>query len=134
MLVDTSALLALAFREDRYHQAAAAFARDHRDARFVLSELILGEVATRLRARAGAAPAAAFARSLLDSRRYEVLFVTRDLIRGALTRMERYADQRLSLTDCASFELMDHLALDGAFAFDQDFVRCGYRMLPSEPR
>jgi predicted nucleic acid-binding protein len=44
--------------------------------------------------------------------------------------MSRFADKRLSLTDCASFELMDRLGLEGAFAFDPDFRDCGYRMLP----
>ena len=39
LLVDTSALLALAFRDDRHHEAAAAFVRAHPHARLVLSEL-----------------------------------------------------------------------------------------------
>ena len=54
VLVDTSALLALAFPDDRHHQAAVAFVRAHPQARLVLTELILAEVATRIRARAGA--------------------------------------------------------------------------------
>ena len=130
LLVDTSALLALAFRDDRNHQAAAAFVRAQPEARLVLTELILSEVATRLRARAGAQRAVVVARSLFDSRRYELLFVDADLVRAALELMVRFADKRLSLTDCASFELMDRLDLEAAFAFDTDFRDCGYRMVP----
>lgn len=130
LLADTSALLALAFRDDRNHAPAVAFLRQTAQARFVLTELILSEVATRVRARAGAGQAVAVARSLLESRRYELLFIDADLLRGALARMAHFADKRLSLTDCASFELMERLGLEGAFSFDRDFRDCGYRMLP----
>jgi predicted nucleic acid-binding protein len=130
LLIDTSALLALVLRNDRHHEAAATFVRSHPHARFVLSELILAEVATRLRALAGPGRAVAVARSLLDSRRYDLLFTDAELLDEALARMSRFADKRLSLTDCSSFALMDRLALPSAFAFDVDFRNCGYQMLP----
>jgi predicted nucleic acid-binding protein len=44
--------------------------------------------------------------------------------------MEQFHDKPPSLTDCASFELIDRLGLDGAFAFDHDFRGCGYRLVP----
>lgn len=130
LLVDTSALLALVLRDDRNHQAALAFVRTHPQARFVLSELILAEVATRIRVRAGAGPAVAVARGLLNSHRYELLFADAELLEEALTRMDRFADKRLSLADCSSFALMDRLAIQSAFTFDVDFRNCGYQMLP----
>jgi uncharacterized protein len=130
MLIDTSALLALAFRDDRNHERARTFAQQNPAARFVLTELILSEVATRVRARAGAVRAAAVARNLLESRRYAVLFVDSDVVQRALDHMVRFADKRLSLTDCASFELMNRLGLGAAFAFDDDFRDCGYQMVP----
>ena len=130
LLADTSALLALAFRDDRHHHTASAFVRAHPHARLVLTELILSEVATRIRARAGADRAVAVARSLFDSRRYELLFVEADLVRSGLDLMARFADKRLSLTDCTSFALMTRLGIEAAFAFDTDFRDCGYRMVP----
>ena len=130
LLSDTSALLALLFADDQNHRAAAAFARRSPQTRFVLTELILAEVVTRARARAGAERAVGVANDLLASRRYELLFVDAEILRGALSRMERFADKRLSLTDCASFEVIDRLGLAGAFSFDRDFRDCGYRMLP----
>lgn len=130
LLADTSALLALAMRDDRNHEAAVEFVRRNPQARFVLTELIVNEVATRVRARAGAGPAAGLARSLLESRRYELVFVDMELLRGAVERLARLSDKRLSLTDCASFELMDQLGLTSAFTFDSDFRDCGYTMVP----
>ena len=130
LLADSSAILALVLSKDRNHVRAVAFVRDNPQTRFVVTELVLAEVATRMRARAGAERAVAVARSLLDSRRYELVLVDVEVLRGAIDRMARLADKRLSLTDCASFELMEGLGLDSAFTFDRDFRDCGYRMLP----
>jgi predicted nucleic acid-binding protein len=130
LLADTSALLALVLRDDRHHAEAAAFVRREQSARFVLTELILAEVTTRLRALAGAHRAVGVARSLLDSRRYELIFIDSDVLAGALGLMERFADKRLSLTDCTSFELMARLGLGSAFSFDRDFRDCGFQMVP----
>ena len=134
LLVDTGALLALAMRKDRHHAAAVRFLKSMPHARFVLTNLVLAELATRLRARAGAAPAVGLVRDLLNSRRYEVVFVDRALLDAAIAKMERYDDKALSLPDCASFALMDALGLDTAFAFDTDFRDCGYQIVPAVGR
>ena len=130
LLADTSALLALFLRDDRNHGAAAEFVRGHPEARLVMTELVLAEVVTLLRSRTGAERAVAAARDLLRSRRYELLFSDSEILSGALARMARFSDKRLSLTDCASFEVMERLALEAAFTFDRDFRDCGYLTLP----
>jgi predicted nucleic acid-binding protein len=130
MLADTSALLAMVLSNDRHHHAAAGFVRAHREVRYLLTDLILVEVATRLRARADAERAVSFCRDLLGSTRYQVLFVDAELFDGALRQMQRLADKRLSLTDCASFEVMHRLGVSTAFSFDRDFRDCGFAMVP----
>jgi predicted nucleic acid-binding protein len=130
LLVDTGALLALAMKKDRHHGAAVKFLKSAPHLRFVLTNLVLGELATRLRARAGPEKAVAIVRDLLQSRRYEVVFIDRVLMEAALGKMAQYRDKALSLPDCASFALMEQLGLDTAFAFDADFRDCGYQVLP----
>jgi predicted nucleic acid-binding protein len=122
--------VALFVQTDRCHPAAAEFLRSHPGARFVLTELVLAETVTLLRLRAGAGRAAAVARDLLKSRRYEIIFADAELIEGALGRLERFADKRLSLADCVSFETIERLGLDGAFTFDRDFRDCGFTAVP----
>ena len=130
LIADTGALLAYLLKKDQHHRDAVDFVRQHPETRFVLTSLILSELVTRLRARAGAAQAAAAGNSLLESRRYSVMFVDVALVRSGLARMEQFADKPLSLPDCVSFEIIDRLGLDGAFAFDRDFRDCGYRTWP----
>ena len=67
---------------------------------------------------------------LLRSRRCEIVFADEELIRAALERMTRLADTRLSLTDRASFAVMDRLGLGAAFSFASDFRHSGYQMVP----
>lgn len=130
MFVDTGPLLALLTRRDQHHAAAVAFVRSNPGIRFVMTDLILSEVVTRARARGSAAAAAAAGRDYLASRRFEVLFVDAPIVSSSLARLEQFADKRLSLTDCVSFEVMDRLGLLRAFTFDRDFRDCGYDVVP----
>jgi predicted nucleic acid-binding protein len=130
LLADTSALLALMWRDDQNHAAAATFVQENPQARFLLTDLVLSELATRLRAKSSAERAASAVGNLLESRRYELVFVDAEAVRGALAYMRRFADKRLSFADCASFEVMDRLRLDAAFTFARDFRDCGFRMVP----
>jgi predicted nucleic acid-binding protein len=130
LLADTSALLATLWDDDERHRDARSLLRRNPQARFVLTELILAELVTRLRTLTGSARAVAAGSELLESKRYELIFADTELIRGGLARMARFADKRLSLTDCVSFELMEKLGIPAAFTFDRDFRDCGFRMVP----
>lgn len=130
LLADTGALIALVRPGDRHHAAAERFVRSRPHPAFLLTNLILNELVTRLRALDGASRAADAGRRFLASHRYEVLFVDEPLIQASLARLEQFHDKALSLTDCVSFEVMDRFRLPAAFTFDRDFRDCGYRMLP----
>ena len=130
LLADTGALLALFNPRDALHQRARKFAREAAGTRFVLTELILSETVTRLRARTDAAHAADIGAALLSSRRYEVLFVDQPLVEAGLVDLRRFADKRLSLVDAVSFAVIRTLALNGSFTFDRDFRDCGFDVYP----
>ena len=130
LMVDTSALIALFLPDEKNHQEAANFGRQKPEPRFVLTELILAELATRRRVRAGADHAVQLARDVLRSNRYELVFTDPELLNGGLEKMARFADKRLSLTDCVSFALMEKLGLKAAFTFDRDFRDRGFKTFP----
>ncbi len=88
-----------------------------------MTELILSETVTRLRARTDAAHAADVGAALLTSRRYEVLFVDAPLVEAGLADLRRFSDKRLSLVDAVSFAVIRALALDGSFTFDPRLPR-----------
>jgi predicted nucleic acid-binding protein len=130
LLADTSGLVALFRKHDAHHAVAERWLRSAPEARFLMTDLVFSETMTRLAAGDGPDRAVAAADKLLASARYTLIFVDEPIVRGALEKMTKLADKKLSFADCASFEVMERLALDGAFTFDRDFRDCGYRMLP----
>lgn len=132
VLADTSALLALADRRDQYHARATSLARRFLGGggRFVATLLALAELYNHVLYQRGAGEARRVASSLLADPSYEWLDVTGPLVRAALSAwLERFADQRFSLADAVSFEIMRAERLTTAFAFDQDFVTAGFSLL-----
>jgi len=74
------------------------------------------------------------ARNLIDALRrdtaYEWHEVDLDLIESAIGDwLRRFSDQRFSLTDAVTFEVMRRERLRIAFAFDRDFRTAGYDLL-----
>jgi predicted nucleic acid-binding protein len=130
LLADTSALIALVVESESNHRQALGFLKQNPHARFVVTELILAELVTRVRAIRGTAKAVEVGEDLLRSARHEFIFADVELIRGAIARLAKFSDKKLSLTDCVSFELMEKLGLTAAFTFDRDFRDCGFEMMP----
>lgn len=130
--VDTSALLALSHTRDQYHERARDSARRHQAAggRFLSSTLVLGEFHSHLLYLRGPAAARDALGRLLDDDTHDWLEVSVDVVREARERwLTRLIDQRVSLTDAVSFELMSRASVSHAFAFDRHFEMAGFRLL-----
>ncbi len=131
-VVDTSALLALANPRDQYHNAAREAARRFvgSGGRWLGTPLVLGELHTHLLHRRGPAPARGVIAALLSDPAYAWIDVGPELVHEAVAHwLERYADQRFSLTDAVSFEVMRRERLKTAFAYDRDFETAGFELL-----
>ena len=130
IFVDTGAFLARYVLADQHHAESLAawenLAKDPR--RLFTSNLILSETFTLLGRRAGYAFAAERARNILDSREMTVLRPTEEQERAALGWFEKFADQKVSYTDCVSFALMRHHRLPQAFTFDRHFHLAGFEL------
>jgi predicted nucleic acid-binding protein len=125
-------LLALAAPNDRYHQQARHIAGGFIAAggRLFGTALVLAELHALVLHRANPAAARAGIGALIDDPAYQWFDVTIDLERAAADAwLTRYHDQRFSLADAVSFEVMRREGIRKAFAFDRDFVTAGYELL-----
>ena len=132
VFVDTSALLALSHARDQYHQRASAIARKHHRSggRYISSTLVLSEFHSHLLYLRGPVAALATLRTLLDDPAHDWRATSPELIRDATANwIARFADQRLSLTDAVSFEIMTREKLTQAFAFDRHFEMAGFALM-----
>lgn len=129
--IDTGALLALASPRDQYHARAVGIARAHlaKGGRWIGSVLVLAELHGHLlRWREPR-----IAHRVLDAVRRDTAYqwaVVDDALIDAATSnwLLRFPDQRLSLTDAVTCELMSRERIGSVFAFDQDFVVAGFSL------
>jgi hypothetical protein len=131
-LIDTGALLAIANPRDQYHERAVLTGRRflERGGRWVGTSLVLAEFHGHMLRRRDPSVARALLTRLLEDPAYEWLDASVELIAEALPRwLERFDDQRFSLTDAVSFEVMRRLKLRTAFAFDDHFAIAGFERL-----
>ena len=132
VLIDTSALLALAHPRDQYHARSVRLAKRHlKDGgRFVGTVLVLGELQAHLLYLAGPTRARTVVADLLQDPLYTWTSVNSELLASALTRwLDRFADQKFSLIDAVSFEVMRREKIGTAFAFDRHFRTAGFELL-----
>ena len=130
--VDTGALLALSHARDQYHARAVATAKRHRRSggRYLSSVLVLSEFYSHVLYLHGPTAARTLLSRLLDDPAHEWHGVTQPLVTEAQTNwLARFHDQRLSLVDAVSFEIMRREKVARAFAFDAHFVTAGFSLL-----
>jgi predicted nucleic acid-binding protein len=92
--------------------------------------LVLGELHGHLIRRLEPSAARTLVLGLMHDTSFEWVDAGADIITRAMSAwMERFADQRFSLTDAVTFEMMREERVTHAFAFDQDFVTAGFSLL-----
>ena len=131
--LDTSGwFAALSPKEAKHREARAAYGAWIEDgARLVTTNLIVAEMQILLSRFRGAAEGLRFLDSLYQDPAHEVVFVDRDLERAAVDRwLRRYRDQRLSLADAVSFEVMRVRRIRHALALDEHFQLAGFELAP----
>ena len=131
LFVDTSAFVAVVDHADQFHPAAKTFIDALPEPlQLITSNYILDEMVTRLRMTVGVEIAVRAAERLWGDDRYRIHTVDRALEEEALKRLRKYADHRLSFTDCTTMVLLEQLDINRIFAFDDDFRKLGYYVVP----
>ena len=127
ILLDTSAIYALADRRDGNHPKATSLFRSADESRepLLLHSYVISEAASLLQRRLGLAPALAFVRQVAD---FTVHWLGAEEHEEASRLLEARARRGLSLVDCASFVVMRRYGITHALAFDGDFEREGFAL------
>jgi predicted nucleic acid-binding protein len=94
------------------------------------SSFVLDETFTLLGRRSSYAFAADRARALLGSTALTILRPEADDEARAVELFAKFADQKVSFTDCVSFVLMRRHRLARAFTFDRHFADAGFELMP----
>jgi uncharacterized protein len=131
VFADTSYWTALLSPRDELHQKAIAISERLGTVEIVTSEMVLVEVLNSF-SKAGP-PLRTLATSLvhaLSANRFaKVVPQTPEIFEKALQRYKRAMDKSWSLTDCASFEIMEAEHVQAAITYDKHFVQAGYEAL-----
>jgi predicted nucleic acid-binding protein len=131
VFADTGYWIALLNPRDDLHQKASATSREYSPGQIVTSEMVLTEFLNSFsdygpRPRRAAAKAAA---SLRDTPQVVIVPQTSQLFEKALKRYQDMADKSWSLTDCASFLIMEEERLTAALTHDRHFAQAGFQTL-----
>lgn len=128
--MDSGAFLARHLVRDQHHDDAVRGWERIGQERLFTTNLVLAETFTLLARWAGGAFAAERARSILPSERIEILRPGLAEELEAIPLLEKYADRKVSFTDCVSFVLMRRQGIERAFSFDRHLVAAGFRLWP----
>jgi uncharacterized protein len=131
VFADTGYWIALLNPRDDLHQKASSASREYDPSQIVTSEMVLTEFLNSFSdygpsLRQAAAKAVA---SLRDTSQIVIVPQTSQLFEKARKRYQDMADKSWSLTDCASFLIMEEERLMGALTHDRHFAQAGFQTL-----
>lgn len=129
IFVDTGAFLARYLVRDQYHEISIKTweSLEKRNPLFYTSNFILSEVFTLLGRWAGHSFAAERAQRIYETERINILRPVEEDEKNALQTFTKFADLRISFTDCVSSALMKREKLIDVFTFDKHFEFLGFQ-------
>jgi len=130
ILVDTSALYALADAEDPDHQAVADFVHGIKDATLIVTDYILDETLTLIKFRFGSQPAIEMGKKLRASHFCTLVHIDPQDEAQTWETFKEYRDKLWSYTDCSSFVTMQKLGVTQTLALDHHFDQMGMQRVP----
>lgn len=136
IFIDSGGWIALLNRTERLHPAARDYYAERvaERERFLTTNYVVDETATRLRYDAGLEAALSFRAALeraVRARRLRVAWIDTRLEREGWGILQRYADIDLSLTDATSVVVARRAKVREVFGFDRDFLALGFDLQPA---
>ena len=128
VFADSGHWIALLHPRDQMHERAKAVAAGLESVAIVTTQMVLTEVLNHLSREGGRLRylAVQMVSGLEDSPNVEIIPQTNTQFKAAVERFAARSDQRWSLTDCASFLVMEERDIREALAYDRDFEQAGF--------
>ena len=131
LFADSGYWIALLHTGDQLHERARTLAADLGPAQIVTTEMVLTEVLDHLAGRGEQRRSLAvqMVRDLEARPDVEIVPQTHAQFTAGVERYATRPDQTWSLTDCASFLVMEERNITEALAYDRDFEQAGFTAL-----
>jgi len=130
IFVDTSAIVALAFTKDTFHLRANEWFSKNKEESFVTSNLVVVESLGWIRYRGGKRLAVEVGERFYSGEGLNIIKVSPEDEKNAWMNFKKLDGKSISMVDSTSFVVMKRLKIKKAFAFDKDFEKVGFTLLP----
>ncbi len=129
IFADTSYWIGLVNPRDQIHQKVIKITQQLFSVRLVTTEMVLGEMLNSFSDSPFRRTVAGMVLKLRNDRNLRIVPQTSEQFESALRRYKQAADKSWSLTDCASFQVMEAEQIQAALTHDQHFAQAGFETL-----
>ena len=128
IFVDTSAFVGLIVNSDSIHPASLSVMAEltAKKCRLITTEFVLAELANGLSGVRFRSVVAAFIGQITHNPSVTVVWSDQEFFSSSLALYQDRPDKNWSLTDCASFVVMNDRGIDTAFTTDGHFEQAGF--------
>jgi uncharacterized protein len=129
IFADTSYWMALVNPRDQIHQKAVSVSQQLSWESLLTTEMVLVEVLNSFSDSLYREAVGRMVASLRQDQNLTIVPQTPAQFKSALQRYQQTADKSWSLTDCASFDVMEAENIEAALTHDRHFVQAGFEAL-----
>jgi predicted nucleic acid-binding protein len=129
IFADTSYWMALVNPRDQIHQKAVSVSHQLSSESLLTTEMVLVEVLNSFSDSLYREAVGRMVARLRQDQNLTIIPQTSAQFESALQRYQRAADKGWSLTDCASFQVMEAEQIQTALTHDQHFAQAGFEPL-----
>lgn len=130
IFVDTSAFIALVDGGDRFGGQALEWWGKNRGEELATSNLVVIETLGWVRNKRGKVAALRVLKSISGARDINVVRITERDESEADKWFKKLDGRGVSMVDCTTIAVMKRLKINRIFAFDEDFEKVGFEILP----
>ncbi len=129
IFADTSYWIGLVNPRDQIHQKVIEITQQLSSVRLATTEMVLVELLNSFSDSPFRRAVAGMVLKLRNDRNLRIVPQTSEQFESALQRYQQAEDKSWSLTDCASFHVMEAERIEAALTHDQHFAQAGFETL-----